>query len=72
MRNGITVCRLSLIKTYILAYHVLRKFRDSAPLSFLVPSNDEGDDDVDISDDDDDDDNDSECYAAKCNNRRKM
>ena len=32
MRNGIIVCRLSLIKTYLLAFHVLRKFRDSAPL----------------------------------------
>ena len=28
MRNGIIVCRLSLIKTYLLAFHVLRKFRD--------------------------------------------
>ena len=26
------VCRLSLIKTYLLFFHVLRKFRDSAPL----------------------------------------
>ena len=33
MRNGIIVCRLSSIKTYLLAFHVLRKFRDSAPLS---------------------------------------
>ena len=33
MRNGIIVCRLSLIKTYLLAFHVLRKFRDSAPLN---------------------------------------
>ena len=33
MRNGIIVCRLSLIKTYLLAFHVLRKFRDSAPLT---------------------------------------
>ena len=33
MRNGIIVCRfISLIKTYLLAFHVLRKFRDSAPL----------------------------------------
>ena len=32
MRNGIIVCRLSLIKTDLLAFHVLRKFRDSAPL----------------------------------------
>ena len=32
MRNGIIVYRLSLIKTYILAFHILRKFRDSAPL----------------------------------------
>ena len=32
MRNGIIVCRLSLIKTCLLAYHVLRKFRDSASL----------------------------------------
>ena len=32
MRNGIIVCRLSLIKTYLLAFHILRKFRDSAPL----------------------------------------
>ena len=31
-RNGIIVCKLSLIKTYLLAFHVLRKFRDSAPL----------------------------------------
>ena len=29
----IIVCRLSLIKTYILAFHILRKFHDSAPLS---------------------------------------
>ena len=34
MRNGIIVCRLSLIKTYLLGFHVLRKlFRDSAPLT---------------------------------------
>ena len=32
MRNGIIVCRLSLIKTYLLAFHVLRKYRESAPL----------------------------------------
>ena len=44
MRNGIIVCRLPLIKTYILAFHVLRKFRDSAPLMsvnnqpFLFPA----------------------------------
>ena len=31
-KPGIFVCRLSLIKTYLLAFHVLRKFRDSAPL----------------------------------------
>ena len=30
MRNGIIVCRLSLIKTNLLAFHVLRKFPDSA------------------------------------------
>ena len=34
MRNGIIVCRLSLIKTYLLAFHLLRKFHDSAPLMF--------------------------------------
>ena len=33
MRNGIIVCRLSLIKTYPLAFHILRKFCDSAPLT---------------------------------------
>ena len=33
MQNGIIVCRLSLIKTYLLAFHVLRKFHDSAPLT---------------------------------------
>ena len=32
MRNRIIVCRLSLIKTYLLAFHILRKFPDSAPL----------------------------------------
>ena len=36
MRNGIIVYRLSLIKTYLLAFHVLRKFRDSAPLNMCV------------------------------------
>ena len=35
MRNGIIVCRLSLIKTYLLAFQVLRKFRDSAPLRVI-------------------------------------
>ena len=34
MRNRIIVCSLSLIKTYLSAFHVLRKFRDSAPLTF--------------------------------------
>ena len=33
MRKGIIVCRLSLIKAYLLAFHVLRIFRDSAPLT---------------------------------------
>ena len=32
MGSGIIVCRLSLIKTYLLAFHILRKFRDSGPL----------------------------------------
>ena len=36
MRNGIIVCRLSLIKTYLLAFPVLRKNRGSAPLSFSL------------------------------------
>ena len=33
MRNGIIVCRLSLIKTYILAFYVLQKFRDTVVTS---------------------------------------
>ena len=37
MRNGIIVCRLSLIKIYLLAFHVLQKFRDSAPLNPAEP-----------------------------------
>ena len=32
MRNKIIVCRLSLIKIYLLVFHVLRKFRDSTPV----------------------------------------
>ena len=38
MRNRIIVCRLSLIKTYLLVFHVLRKSHDSAPLISLTQS----------------------------------
>ena len=37
MRNGIIVCGLSLMKTYLLAFHVLQKFRDCAPLKLVDP-----------------------------------